>query len=176
MMRRMPGVVPYALTLRSHCLFLLCCLLALPTLVRADAIVVSRAMFASTIAEYFVEEDRVRVELEIGAGDLPIFRNLMPDALYQDLGFGDEPLAARVERFFAEDMAILVDGVPLAGGVIAMGPETRVRRDPVTGDPIVDDEEEPEVVIRATLVYPFVGQPESLALTAPPASGIGFVL
>ncbi len=155
---------------------LLIVLIAFPALLRGDAIVVSRAMFASTIAEYFVEEDRVRVELEIGAGDLPIFRNLMPDALYQDLGYGDEPLAVRVERFFAQDMAILVDGVPLAGGVIAMGPETRVRRDPVTGDPIVDDEEEPEVVIRATLVYPFNGQPESLALTAPPASGIGFVL
>ncbi len=157
-------------------LIVLIVLIAFPALLRGDAIVVSRAMFASTIAEYFVEEDRVRVELEIGAGDLPIFRNLMPDALYQDLGYGDEPLAVRVERFFAQDMAILVDGVPLAGGVIAMGPETRVRRDPVTGDPIVDDEEEPEVVIRATLVYPFNGQPESLALTAPPASGIGFVL
>jgi hypothetical protein len=34
----------------------------------ADAIVVSQAMFASTIAEYYVEEDGVRVELEIGLG------------------------------------------------------------------------------------------------------------
>ena len=36
---------------------------------RADAIVVSQAMFASTIAEYFVEEGQVRVELEIGEPD-----------------------------------------------------------------------------------------------------------
>ena len=32
----------------------------------ADAIVVSKAMDASTIAEIFIEEDAIRVELEIG--------------------------------------------------------------------------------------------------------------
>ena len=36
----------------------------------ADAIVVSRAMFASTIAEFFVEEQRVVVALESGGADL----------------------------------------------------------------------------------------------------------
>ena len=34
--------------------------------VRPDATVISRAMTASTIAEVFVEEDEVRVEIEIG--------------------------------------------------------------------------------------------------------------
>ena len=35
------------------------------SLTLADAIVRSRAMFADTIAEYFVEDDHVRLELEI---------------------------------------------------------------------------------------------------------------
>ena len=42
---------------------------------RGDAIVVSRAMQASTIAEYFVEKDRLRVRIEVGGADLDAFRN-----------------------------------------------------------------------------------------------------
>ena len=36
----------------------------------ADAIVITKAMTASTIAEIFIEESSVRVELEIGGPDL----------------------------------------------------------------------------------------------------------
>ena len=45
--------------------------------VGADAIVVSQAMFADTIAEYMVEEDHVRIELEIGGADI---HRLLADA------------------------------------------------------------------------------------------------
>ena len=38
---------------------------------QADAIVWSRAMFASTIAEFYVEDGRVLLELEIGSGRSP---------------------------------------------------------------------------------------------------------
>jgi hypothetical protein len=69
------------------------------SLTSADAIVRSRAMFADTIAEYFVEDDHVRLELEIGSGDVGAFRNLLPDALYQRLDFGDIPLANRLPKF-----------------------------------------------------------------------------
>ncbi len=51
-------------------LSMLLMLVALPITAFADALIVSQAMFASTIAEYFVEEDHVRVELEIGDGDI----------------------------------------------------------------------------------------------------------
>jgi hypothetical protein len=145
----------------------------------ADAIVVSQAMFANTIAEYMVEEGHVRVELEIGASDVDSFRNLMPDSLYEKLGHAPRPLAERVEEFFQRDLVIQADGELLAGGVLRMGPETRVQRDPVTGDPLPSDEAEEEIVIDATLVYPFEGQPGALALDAPALTGqvsIGFVL
>ena len=42
----------------------------------ADAIMRSQAMFADTIAEYYVEDDHVRLELEIGTNDVAAFRNL----------------------------------------------------------------------------------------------------
>ncbi|MHC4521535.1 MAG: hypothetical protein ACYTAS_23320, partial [Planctomycetota bacterium] len=54
--------------------------------VLADALIVSRAMKAASIAEIYVEEDGVRVELAIGVTDLNAFRNLMPDEIYRKLG------------------------------------------------------------------------------------------
>ena len=74
----------------------------------ADAIVRSQAMFADTIAEYFVEDDHVRLELEIGSNDVGAFRNLLPDALYQQLMFGDAPLEERLPDFTTKDMPVLV--------------------------------------------------------------------
>jgi hypothetical protein len=152
---------------------------ALPSRMTADAIVVSQAMFASTIAEYFVEEDHVRVELEIGGGDAAAFRNILPDALYEQLGFGSESLRQRMERLFSEDLAIRVDGEPLAGRILSMAPRARVRRDAVTGEPLPASEDEAEIVIAATLIYPFDALPEALTLAAPSGTGvasIGFVL
>lgn len=160
-------------------IFALFMLIASPMAVFADAIVVSQAMFASTIAEYFVEEDYVRVELEIGVDDLPSFRNLLPDAIFRKMGYDPQPIDDRLELFFSRDLAIHANGVPLKGYITNMGPETRVKRDAVTGDPLPDEGEEPEVVIAASLRFPLDGQPDSLTLTAPSTTGmasIGFVL
>ncbi len=154
-------------------------LFALPIAAFADALVVSQAMFASTIAEYFVEEDHIRVELEIGMSDLDSFRNLLPDAIYQEMGHQPEPMEERLKLFFERDFAIYSNGEPLEGHIANMGPETRVKRDPVTGESIPNDGTEPEVVIVVTLVYPFGQKPDSLTLAAPGVTGmvsVGFVL
>ena len=69
---------------------------------QADAIMRSEAMTATSIAEYFITEDGVQVELEIGLEALPYFRNLMPDAIYEELGGEPRPIedrAARGSRF-----------------------------------------------------------------------------
>ena len=150
-----------------------------PALARADAIMVSQAMFASTIAEYYVKEDHVRVELEIGLKDLPAFRNLLPDGIFAEMGYDAEPIEDRLAQFFSRDFAIYANETALQGYVVNMGPETRVKRDPVTGEPIPEDTAEPEVVINATLVFPFEEAPAELTLTAPATTGmasIGFVL
>jgi hypothetical protein len=150
-----------------------------PIAAQADAIVVSRAMFASTIAEYYVEEDHVRLELEIGGADIGAFRNLMPDGIYEDMGFGSRPFEERIKDFFQRDLAIYVKDAALDGDLLSIGPETRVSRDAVTGEALPAGQEDPEIVIAATLLYPFGEQPESLTLVAPSETGmasIGFVL
>jgi hypothetical protein len=154
-------------------------LLVMPLNAAADAIVRSMAMFASTIAEYYVEEDRVRVELEIGEADIPVFRNLLPDEIHQQLGFGDQPFEERVKLFVSRDLAIFHGGEALPGFIQKMGPATRMKRDDVTGEELPTSEEDAVFVLGATLIYPLEAQPDSLTLMAPVQTGqgnIGFVL
>jgi len=55
----------------------------------ADVLVVNRSMTASTIVEIDIEAGVVRVALEIGEADIATFRDLLPDAIYRQLGCGD---------------------------------------------------------------------------------------
>ncbi len=163
--------------MRKRFICLLLILLPLPAV--ADAIVRSTAMFADTIAEYYVEEDHVRLELEIGQADIASFRNLLPDQIYQQLGYGSEPFKDRLSLFMNQDMAIFQAGEPLPGFVRDMGPATRPRRDEITGEELPTPDEEAVLVIGATLIFPFEGKPEALTLMAPSRTGlanIGFVL
>jgi hypothetical protein len=151
-----------------------------PLRLGADAIVRTRAMLAPTIAEYFVEDGRVLVELEIGLEDVEAFRNLLPDDVYEKLGHGSEPLAQRLQRFFGRDLVVVAgDGPPLAGRILEIGPRPRVRRDEITGESLPPKPgEEPGVSVFARLEYPLPGRPPSLTLFGPrgprPAS-VGFV-
>ena len=145
----------------------------------ADAIVRTQAMFADTIAEYYIEDDHVRVELEIGSNDVGAFRNLLPDALYQRLDYGDAPLKDRLPKFISDDMPVLVGVTKLAGQVIKIGPATRPLRDEITGEELPTPEDQATAVIRATIIFPFEERPDSLTLVAPQETGfanIGFVL
>ena len=145
----------------------------------ADAIVRSQAMFADTIAEFFVEDDHLRLELEIGSKDVLSFRNLLPDVLYQRLDLGDMRLADRLPVFVMEDMPILVGDTRLPGTVMSIGPGTRPLRDEITGEELPTPEDEAMIVILATIIYPFDEKPDSLTLVAPQETGlanIGFVL
>ena len=143
----------------------------------ADALVRSQALEASSIAQYYVDGEGVRLELEIGLASLEAFRNLMPDAVFREMGFGDAPLAERLASFFADDMAILVEGEALPGYVVEIGPSRRVLRDPINGTPLPVQDEAPQV-IRAVLSYPFPEEavPSQLTLVAPGATDIGFVV
>ncbi len=155
------------------------CMLYYAPATMADAIVRSQAMFADTIAEYFVEDDYVRLELEIGSNDVDAFRNLLPDALYQQLEFGNTPFGERLGTFIREDMPVYVGDARLAGTISSIGPGTRPLRDDITGEALPTPEDEAIVVIRATVIFPFDQRPDSLTLVAPRKTGlanIGFVL
>jgi hypothetical protein len=154
-------------------------LLLAPARARPDALVWTQAMFAATIAEYFIEEGRVLVELEIGLDDLEAFRNLLPDEIHDKLGQASAPLSERLEHFFAQDLAIVADdGPPLAGRLLEIGPRDRVKRDGITGEALPVPEGEEEVVVFARLEYRLPGKPATLTLLGPrgpkPAS-VGFV-
>ena len=166
--------------LRLHLPCLLASMLLLGTQARADALVVPQAMFAGTIAEYFVEEDRVVLELEIGAGDIGAFRNLLPDSVYEALGHPPLPAAERRERFFQHEFVIVADdGPPLAGTILEMQPRERVRRDRITGEPLPRNGEEPERAVFARIAYPMPDRPSTLTLSGlrgPEPASVGFVL
>jgi hypothetical protein len=134
-------------------------LVFLPAGLFADALVISRAMQASTIAEVFIEPEAVRIELEIGMGDIPAFKNLLPDALYERLGGDPEPWSRRRERFFNEEFVLEADGTPLSGHVLHMEPRKRLPRDDITGLPL-PSQGAGEDILFAELVFPVANRPE----------------
>ncbi len=168
---------------RASCVGLGLLILFVPSsLLRPDAIVITKAMTATTIAEMFVEEDSILVELEIGVPDLDAFRNLVPDELYERLGHDPEPLVERVPRFFREDLTMRPDnGEPIPGRVAYVEARRRLPRDEITGELLPAPEGAGEPVVFMRLVYPLRGRPETLVIKPPRASGgqtaanIGFV-
>ncbi len=73
----------FTLSLAAVAVALLC---LIPTRLDSDALVITKAMTASTIVEIWVKEGSITVELEIGVQDLQGFRNLVPDGIYKRLG------------------------------------------------------------------------------------------
>ncbi|MEE9291455.1 MAG: hypothetical protein V3U83_00860 [Acidobacteriota bacterium] len=149
----------------------------------ADAIVMTRAMKASTIAEFFIEENAIRVDLEIGAGGLEAFKNLLPDPLYEKLGHAPEPLEKRFDRFFREDLVLSAgDAQRLTAGIEEILGRPRILRDEISGEPLPAAEDAGEPVVFARLVYPFARRPETLTFAPPRDEGgrvlaeIGFIV
>jgi hypothetical protein len=141
---------------------------------RADAIMVTKAMSASTIAEIFIEHDHVKVELEIGFADIEAFRNLLPDEVLRKIDKDAPPLTQRLPRLFSEDFTIRPDdGPPIAGVVRSMAWRKRIKRDIITGEPLPVAEGEGEMVFAATLIYPLKGHPKSLSFK-PTIGGNGY--
>ncbi len=142
---------------------------------RSDPLVIVRAMTATTVAEIYVEQDSVLVEIEIGVADLPAFRNLMPDEIFERMGNEAEPLASRIPRFFQEDLVIRPEnGAPLPGRVLDMTARPRIRRDEITGEPLPVEDPEAELTVFVRLSYRFSGQPDAMVVK-PPATESGMV-
>ena len=148
---------------------------------RADALIVTKAMQAPSIAEFFVEDGGIRLELEIGESEIEGFRNLLPDGIYLKLGHPARALELRLEEFFTRELVLLADGgAPLMGQMLAIGPRPRVRRDEISGEPLpASDDEDPESVIVVSIEYRFEERPESITFHRSPLGplpSIGFVV
>ncbi len=157
-------------------------ILSMPSGLNSDAIVITRAMLASTVSEIFIHDDSVVVELEIGLEDVSAFVNLLPDDLHAKLGFDPEPWSERLIRFVREDFVIREGGdQPLFGYLRALEVRQRIRRDEITGEPLPTDPDSAETVISARLTYPTSGRPPVLYFSAPgtetgaPEASVGFM-
>ncbi len=152
-------------------------------LAHADALIVNRAMQAGTICEIFVDEGAIRVELEIGTADLAAFGSLLPDALRQRLGLEPQPLAERVQHFLDQEWIVRgEDAQPLSGDITRIEAKERIRRDPITGEPIEQSAEDRELVLFVELLYLLETRPGTISV-APligdggfAAANIGFVV
>ena len=144
---------------------------------RADALMVNRSVESSAIAQFYIDERGVRVELEIGLDTIPAFANLMPDGIYERLRTDGKPLEERLQVFFNRDMPIFLGDQALPGYVTELGPGKRVLRDRVTGAPLPVQEDAPEIV-QGVLYYPFPEGtlPGSLTFSSPQGAAVGFVV
>lgn len=133
---------------------------------QADAVIMTRAMKASTIVELFVEEGQLRMELEIGANDLKKFHHLLPDEMLHKLSIKAPDFEERLPQFFSHGLTIQANsGETLKGKVTSMKWQQRTQRDPITGEPVLPTK--PEGVLAVKLLYTLSGEPDTLTITPP---------
>ena len=89
-------------------LLIFCCSVYCPP-VRADWINLTGAQSAPNIAEIYVEDDRVRLLLEVYVGDLDKFVDLLPDDWFKDSDVKPPPIEERIRRFSEETLQIIFE-------------------------------------------------------------------
>jgi hypothetical protein len=143
--------------------------------VYADWINLSGAENAPNIAEIHINNDHVRVELEIFVNDLVVFDRLIPDAFFQGSGIDRPPLAERMRQFSNRDLQILTDKAQkLQARLHLAEPRHRKERlspyagkiNPYTGQ-LIPGPPEDKRVLYAELIYPFRQRPTSLTIIPP---------
>ena len=156
---------------------------------RADWVNLSGAQSAPNIAEIHVNEDHIRLILEIFVNDIDKFMDLLPDDFFKQAGVDPPPLQERLRRFSEETFQFLIDGkINLPAELKLVEPRMRKDRpnpfagmiNPYTLRPIPGPPEDKRVLY-AELIYPFVGRPEKLTIIPPigkegiPEASIGFI-
>lgn len=129
----------------------------------ADAVIVTRAMTASTIMEAFVDDERIVVELEVGTEDQTALRPLLTAA--SSAPSLPVPIPADA------GLAIRADGQALKGRIIELVRRKRIERDEVSGEPLPTPGSKDVVFLK--LDYPLRRQPKELILE-PPLSDDGY--
>lgn len=168
--------------------FLLCVLLFTFS-VRADWINLSGAQSAPNIAEIYVQDNNVRLVLEIYVGDLDKFIDLLPDNFLKQSGIEPPPIAERMKRFSDETFQFIVDNHKKLQAELKQV-EPRMRKDspnPFAGKinpytrQLIPGPPKDKRVLYAELVYPFESKPRTLTIIPPLGKGgisaapIGFI-
>ena len=141
----------------------------------ADWINLSGAQNAPNIAEIHINDDHVRIELEIFVNDMVTFDRLIPDKFFESSDIKRPPLADRMRQFSKEDLQIMTDkDEKLQARLKLVEPRMRKERlssipwkiNPYTGQPIPGPPQDKRVLY-AELVYPFNKKPSSLTIIPP---------
>ena len=141
----------------------------------ADWINLSGAQNAPNIAEIHIDEDNVRIELEIFVNDMVTFDRLIPDKFFEGIDIKRPPLADRLRQFSTEDLQVIADKDNKLGARLKLV-EPRIRKErpssipwkinPYTGQPIPGPPEDKRVLF-VEIVYPFNQKPSSLRFIPP---------
>ena len=149
------------------------CMVCIPA--NADWINLSGAENAPNIAEIHIQDDHVKIELEIFVDDMLTFDRLIPDAFFKGTTIKRPPLADRMRQFSNEDLQILTDnGRKLQAKLKIAEPRLRKERpspyagkiNPYTLQRIPGPPEDKRVLY-AELLYPFTKKPASLTIIPP---------
>ena len=152
---------------------LFCGIACLPA--NADWINLSGAQNARNIAEISINEDHVRIELEIFVNDLVAFDRLVPDEFFAASNIKRATLDERMRQFSNEDLQVITDnGQKLQAKLQVIEPRLRKERpspvrwkvNPYTGQPIPGPPADKRVLF-AELIYPFKQKPKSLTFIVP---------
>jgi hypothetical protein len=135
----------------------------------------SGAQNAPNIAEILINDDHVKIELEIFANDLVAFDRLIPDEFFAGTNIKRDPLDERMRQFSNEDLQVIADnGLKLQANLKLIEPRFREERaspirwkiNPYTGQPIPGPPKDKRVLY-AELMYPFKVKPKSLTIVPP---------
>lgn len=135
--------------------------------VHADALVTTQAMKASTIAEIFVTDQGVRLEIEAGGPDIEVFRNLLPDQVLEKLTDQFPSSQQRHQQFVQQDWPFYADEAKLTGAVDSIELAKRIARDEITGAPLPIQPDDAEIVLRAIIRYQWESKPKRLEIRQP---------
>jgi hypothetical protein len=142
---------------------------------QADWINLSGAQNAPNIAVLQINDDHIKVELEIYVNDLATFERLIPDDFFEGTEIKRPPLEKRLQQFSEEDLQIIADsGQKLRADLNLIEPRFRIERpspvrwkiNPYTGRPIPGPPEDKRVLY-AELIYPFTKKPQTLTIIPP---------
>jgi hypothetical protein len=141
----------------------------------ADWINLSGAQNAPNIAEIHINDDHVRIELEIFVNDMVTFDRLIPDQFFEGSQIKRPALVDRMQQFSDEDLQIIANkDHKLQARLKLVEPRLRKERpspipwkiNPYTGQPIPGPPKDKRVLF-AELVYPFNKKPLSLTFIPP---------
>ena len=141
----------------------------------ADWINLSGAQNAPNIAEIQINDDHIKIELEIFVNDLVTFDRLIPDEFFAGTRIKRATLDERMQQFSNEDLQVIADnGQKLQASLKLIEPRFRKERassiswkvNPYTGQPIPGPPKDKRVLY-AELIYPFTSKPQSFTIVPP---------